>query len=72
MVFYIIAATLHEDQPDAKMEERVEHVLRNKVLGTNPDARRNNGELYTLEVNHTLKPLWAPINNFIGFHHLDR
>jgi hypothetical protein len=33
------------------MEERVEHVLRNKVLGTNPDARRNNGELYSLEVN---------------------
>jgi hypothetical protein len=51
MVFYIIAATLHGGEEEGKMEEKVEQVLRSRVLGTNPDARRNNGELYSIEVN---------------------
>jgi hypothetical protein len=50
MVFYIIAATLHGEDENGKMEECVEQVLRNKVLGTNSDARKNNGELYLIEV----------------------
>jgi len=54
MVFYIIAATLHGEDNEGQMEQKVESVLKSKVLGNNADARRNNEELYSLEVNKSL------------------